>query len=522
MATQMNKRLLELWMSESTASTRFCKSDSSYKERCIQQEEELKKKIRESHKRESQRSKVHSIDFGIQYGVSRKNSEDTQKIEKVIKSDTARNTRADKGLPSLYQCAEALKERTYLINYSDSLYYYNGKCYDIIEKSDTVIRLYRQKVDNRLGGERSLNVIKNLHSFLKTDSNIAVKEFKENRRVAVLDNGIYDVEKQILRPHTPKEIVFSYINANYVEKGTCKYFNIFLDDITEGNEVLKERIWMFLGYVFMQTTEAKVFFLMGEAPDSGKSLLGKFIQSVYPDKYVSNIALTDFNKEFSVAPIVGSAVNLSLDLPASRLNSLAVSKIKMLTGGDTININQKYEPVFSYKNRAKLIFATNFSISLSENDDAFWNRMVYLPFNRTIPKSKQNKKLFDLISREKDVIVSEALRYAKRLIDLDFQFPTTPQIEYRMQEWQGRVSASIENFVQECCICSDKYRGELVTRLYYSYEEYCNVSGYVPKNYQIFKKFLEEQIGLKHYKMRDGGDNPQSAFKGIKLKSDFD
>lgn len=59
----------------------------------------------------------------------------------------------------------------------------------------------------------------------------------------------------------------------------------------------------------------------------------------------------------------------------------AVSLLKMLTGGDTVEIEQKYMAKFNYRNRAKLLFASNFPIEMYENDDAFGQRMVYLPFD---------------------------------------------------------------------------------------------------------------------------------------------
>ncbi len=420
------------------------------------------------------------------------------------------------GLPPLHRCAELLLERVHFIKYGECLYCYNDICYDIVDKDD-VISLYRDKVDAKLGNVKSLGSISQLHRFLCTDKLITIKESEHNKRIAVLKNGIYDVMREELLPHSHEDIVFSYVDADYVEDGECPYFEKFLQDVTDGDEVLQERIWMFLGYTFLQTTEAKTFFVMGEAPDSGKSLLGNFIESLYPEQYVSNIALTDLNRNFALAPIVGKAVNISLDLPSSRLNTMAVSKLKMLTGGDAININEKNVPEYRYRNRAKLIFASNFPIRLIEPDDAFWNRLVYLPFNKSVPKAKQDIRLSEKFQRERNVIVSKALHYARQLVLNDFCFSTTPQIERKMQEWQGRTCATIENFISDCCICGEEIRGELVDTLYRAYESYCGDTGYVAKNRYIFKQFLEEQIGLKHFKMRDGGENPQSAFRGIQL-----
>lgn len=134
---------------------------------------------------------------------------------------------------------------------------------------------------------------------------------------------------------------------------------------------------MFLGYIFTQSLDAKAFFIMGHTPNSGKSLLGKFISCLYEEKYISTIALSDFNGDFSMGTLVGAAVNISLDLPSSRLSLIAVSKLKMLTGGDMITINEKYVPQFKYQNRAKFIFASNHPLKLVEDDEVFWERVVF-------------------------------------------------------------------------------------------------------------------------------------------------
>lgn len=303
------------------------KDINTLKSRALQEEEQYRNYICDKRKRkEPVADNFESFDLKNSSSTSQNASEspkhsDPKRDEKVLS-----NSRSDaRGLPPLYRCAELLKERVPLITYGDSLYYYNGKCYDIIEGND-IISLYRAYVDDKVGNEKNLSSISQLNMFLCTDRTIAVQEFVKNLRIAVLNNGIYDVMNEKLIPHTHKNVVFSYINAEYVEYGQCPSFDKFLYSVTEGDEALQKRLWMMLGYILMQSIEAKVFFVMGEAPDSGKSLLGNFIESLFPKKYVSNIALADFNRGFSLAPIVGSAINISLDLPATRLNATAVSK----------------------------------------------------------------------------------------------------------------------------------------------------------------------------------------------------
>lgn len=433
------------------------------------------------------------------------------------KLHSAGSSSTNKGLPSLYECAKRLKLRSHLICYMESLYVFNGKCYDYLSPGD-VVQLYRDKVDYQLGGEKSLRNVKQLHEYLCTDSGLQINEIEDDQRIAVLQNGVFDVEAGKLRKHSDNRVVFSYVKANYSERGRCEYFHRFLECITHGDKTLQERLWQFLGYMLMQTTEGKAFFVMGLAPDSGKSVMGNLIESLFDKRYVSNIALNDFNRNFALAPIVGSAINISLDLPSTRLKPSAVSQLKMLTGGDTFTVSQKYMPEFSYRNRAKLLFASNFPIELYENDNAFWKRMVYLPFDYSISKSHQNTDLLKLLQAERDSIVSEALYHARALVENNFCFPTTPLIERRMEEWQGRINSSIEEFLHDCCVLDANYRGELTETLFSAYERYCALSDFVAKTRSFFKQFLENEVGLKHFKMRDGGENPQSAFRGIKIK----
>lgn len=435
------------------------------------------------------------------------------------KNKLQKQTQSSKGLPSLAECAEALLQKITIINYGNHLYYYNGRYYQQINDMD-VLTLYRDYVDKKIGGEKTVSRIGQLYKFLLSESKLKKESIPMNLPMAVLENGIYDIVKQKLYRHTSKVITFSCINAKYVEDEKCPVFEQFLSDVTGNDEVLIERLWMFLGYVLMQTVEAKSFFIMGLAPDSGKSVLGNFIESLFPRECVSNIALNDLNKNFSLAPIVGSAVNISLDLPSSRLNADAVSSLKMLTGGDVVTINEKYVPKFSYSNRAKFIFATNNSISLAEQDRAFWNRLVYLPFNYTVPKKKQDRCLQRRLDKEKNAIVSKALGKARKLLKNNFVFPTTPNIERQVREWQGLENPTIDEFVDEYCLLGKEYAGETIERLYSLYEQYCYDFGYEPRSRIIFKNYLENTFNLRHTKMRLGAENPRSAFKGIAIRGD--
>ena len=262
------------------------------------------------------------------------------------------------------------------------------------------------------------------------------------------------------------------------------------------------------------------FFVMGQASNSGKSLFGHFIQKLFDSSCVSAIALSDMNGEFSLGQLVGKTVNISLDLPHSKVSVAAASKLKMLTGGDLITVNEKYRKQFKYQNRAKFIFASNHPIQLTQDDDAFWERLVFLPFDYSVSRENQNENLLRELLDEKDAVVSKALKYARKLMKRHYQFPTTQEIEKRVRAWRGLEIDTINDFIQNCCLVSEENKGELMEDLYREYIKFCIEQGetYVKQN--EFKRYLEDQLGLVHRKMRrESGMNPQSAFCGIQLYS---
>lgn len=423
------------------------------------------------------------------------------------------------GIPPLCDCVKRLKEKVRIICVENRLYYFNGACYKALDKTK-LVQLYRDNVDRNLHGAKNVKGFYELYSYLLTDSEIQVKlNPGKLSNLAILKNGIYNVKKARLEPFDSAVIAFSYVDAEYTEDTECPRFEKLLRDVTGDDSILIERLWRFLGYIFTQSMDAKAFFVMGCAPNSGKSLLGKFIMKLYEPQYVSSVALSDFNGDFSLGTLVGAAVNVSLDLPSSRLGTAAVSKLKMLTGGDLITINEKYVPQFKYQNQAKFIFASNHPIRLVEDDEAFWERLVYLPFNYSVDKSEQDTDLLKKLLKEKDAVVSKALEYAQKLLKENYIFPTTEEIERQVRKWRGIEIDTVCGFLEERCLIGEQYEGETVADLYEAYVGYCKEEGETAKNKLTLKDYLQNQVGLRHVKSRLGkGGNPKSAFCGIALQ----
>ncbi len=418
---------------------------------------------------------------------------------------------------SLEEYSRALLAEAKLINVDGHLYIYNDICYESCSVSD-LITFYRDHIDRGLHGARGLATFRELYKYLLADSRLVADESKmAPAEYCFLTNGIFDVKKQRLKKHTDNTVAFSFVNARYVENPVCKRFDRFVDETTGGDKTLTRRFWYMLAYIFIQSMEAKVFFVLGIAKNSGKSLVGNLIRNLFLSKHVSAIALNDMNMEFSLAPIVGAAVNINMDLPKGRLNNNAVSRVKQLTGGDLVPIHEKFAPDFAYLNRAKLIFGTNHPITLTGEDDAFWSRMVFIPFMHSVPPEKQKAGLLKKFLEEKDSIVSKALQYGRDLIEDHYIFPSTSESRSYIASWRNDGQYFIDKFLEECCDTSDVTAREFMSNLYSAYCAFYRLKGST-QIYNQLKSHIEQLEGVDHFKMRpEPTANPRSAFIGIAL-----
>ena len=408
-----------------------------------------------------------------------------------------------------------LNKRVSIISYGNALYYHNGYYYAYLD-AEHLIRLYREHVDYELNYESSLYGYKDLYECCVTDPKLQRSEAENEPIYAPLQNGIFDLEKQRLYPHSPDRLTFTCIKAKYDPKAKCPVFDSFLFWVTHGNPQLLERFWMALGSLFIYPTRGKFFIFMEGVSNSGKSVLGNFCQRLYPKESVSNIRLRTMKENFGLMRLLGAVINFELDMPNTKLNAEVVSRLKQITGGDSIDVPRKYLSSVTLERQIKFVFASN-------HPDAFEKRIVYLPFDRAVPDDQQDPYLGDKIWAERNAIVTKALHYARKLVQLNYIFPKIPQVDSAEYVVQNSSIKSAGQFVQESCERCDPDVVTALEDLYNAYLDFCKEKDVWACSRSAFKEALT-MMELEHTRSRCPGNdmivrkNPVSAFRGIRLR----
>ena len=392
---------------------------------------------------------------------------------------------------SLVETTRELKKYIHIISCGGVLYYHNEYYYTQLD-SKQLIKLYRQNVDYELNNESSLRGYKDLYDCLVTDPQIECSEPEDEPIYAPLENGILDLMEWKLYPHSPDQITFTCIKAKYDPQAKCQIFEEYLQRVTGGDSLLSERVWMAIGYLLIYPARGKFFIFMKGIGNSGKSVLGSFIRRLYPKESISSIRLKQMKNEFGMSSLANAVINFDMDMPSSKIDEEAASRLKQITGGDSINVPRKFRDDALLERRIKFVFSSNHPIIIDGEDDALLKRIIYLPFNYAIPDDQQDPDLGDKIWKERDAIATKALRYARKLVKLNYIFPEIPQMDNAKCIVRDSIAKTVGKFVQESC---DKSESKAVTAtedLYNAYSDYCKEKNMWACSQKAFTKELTQ------------------------------
>lgn len=420
-----------------------------------------------------------------------------------------------------YDIMQQLLKKVYFLLVTGGLYFFDGTVYEPLsdEKAYHLIMRYCRADIMSIG---TPSIVKQILQFVKMEPDLVYDNPPPVSHLLAFRNGVLDLRTGCFMPPSPNIFLTSFLNIDYFPNisENCPFFEQYVHTIANGDEGLYARVWEAIGYFLSADMNGKCFLLLYGASDTGKSVFGKFLASFFTSDAIASVDLYKLGERFSLFGLVGKRLNLCLDLPAGKLKSTAVSNLKQLTGGDTLNAEAKYANAFSFENTCKLIFASNHRLILPEKDDAFENRVVLLPFTVTIPKGQQDKHLLEKFEPEKPAIVTKALRYYRQLVARNYQFSglNTSVVDVEAEFIQSEYD-TISEFVRYGCEFADDEK-TLTFVLHQAYINFCLGNKYVPcRDQRIFSRILKQICGdrIKAGKWRDNryGANPMNGYHGI-------
>jgi P4 family phage/plasmid primase-like protien len=169
------------------------------------------------------------------------------------------------------------------------------------------------------------------------------------------------------------------------------------------------------------------------------------------------------------------------------------SRVKMLTGGDTLSARFMGQNFFDFKPTHTLFMAVNHLPEVKSGGDGFWRRLRKIDFRKTIPADKRKENLAQtLIAEEGPGILQWMVDGAVRLTNQGFNEPESVKMatqSYRHEE------DHIAKFIDEKTILADT-ASVTKTALFNAYRDWCIDNGEKPISQNNLSREIKGRLGV--------------------------
>lgn len=411
--------------------------------------------------------------------------------------------------------------------YGGCMYFFNGAFYEGMEKDEFDYIL--DAVMDKRGVPASESFRKGIYAacWRKVIGNNVESA---NRSLVCFTNGVVDLSQDIpvLKPHSAKFPVFYQLPYPYNESAICPKWEEFLKQVLP-DETLRKNLQEFLGLVFINRSQAKVetmMWLHGNGAN-GKSVIFNTIMGVFGRKNITNYDIKDLTastqKERNIAAINGKLLNYCSDVDSKTIIS---DSIKALISGEPMMGRPMYQEAFTVYDIPLMMGNTNRVPFFKENSDAWLRRIRPIPFEVSIPESKQDKMLSDKLSKEYSGILNWILAGRARIIRNKYHFTDSERIEAFIRSYKesGNTVKQFEGYLGIRAVPKSPFeKGKTIScdALYYKYRAWCDIVKSRVGDTPMTSKSFFKAMGELGYVKQKGPSGQVFRYFGQKTIEDF-
>ena len=427
------------------------------------------------------------------------------------------NGRGEEKIVILYETLTKHLERKFaIVSYGGNPFVYVKGSYKDERKEiwSEARRLIEKQAGVKLDRKKIAEIEREVKARIIGDTYIRENPFNKlppHKFVPVKNGVVLNLNgKRILLPSSPAWGFTYCLNVKYDETKDCPKIKQFIQSlIPKDHFILYEAIAAALLPVYQYQGN---YMLVGSG-SNGKSTFLTLLRDFLGPENVASISLQELvNNRFKPAELFGKLANIYADLPDEALRHTGI--FKMLTGGDQITVEKKYQHPFQFVNRARMYFSANVLPEVNDETYAFWRRWIVIEFPFQFD---ENPNLIKEITSEdeKSGLLNIVLDTLNKIVEQGLT--KTGLVEEMREKWRER-SNPVYAFVKNC-VTRDPNSFETKDEVYSAYVDFCNMKDLrvLPKN--IFAMELQRLIDVKTTRKKIAGQRVM-CWEGIKLKCD--
>jgi putative DNA primase/helicase len=394
------------------------------------------------------------------------------------------------GEEAIELAVEVIMKNHYFITIEESkeILYYVNEVY--IPGGDILIETLSESMFERGVSNGSIGEIK---GHIKRNTYSSLEKLDKDINIINLQNGLYDINKNELKPHTPYYHSINQIPVKYDSNAKSKSFGKFFSEVLYPAEI-RTAIEV-MAYTFWRDCPFEYYFKLHGYGANGKSVFTSLLTKLHGLRNVSNVSLLSLiNNRFALSDLANKSVNIDTELSTTIIKD--TSLLKKLTGGrrQPIRIEQKYHTLFDIFLYAKLFFNANTIIESADQTAANYRREIIISFPNTFEGKKADPRLLDKLTTEEELsgIFNVLMQALRNILKNKGIYLNEKTIEEKTLKHERAVN-HIKCFISEA-IVDEGTESDYVIKsdLFESYKKYCKIYSLAPKSIEAFGRDLKK------------------------------
>jgi putative DNA primase/helicase len=353
--------------------------------------------------------------------------------------------------------------------------------------------------------------IKEMVDLARSDVPVMPNELDTSPDLLNTESGTIDLCTGELREHRHEDLITKIAPTRYRPDAAAPTWEIFLKRVLPGED-LRAFVQRAVGYSATGDTSEQCMFINHGGGANGKSTFQEAIAAALGD-YAMRAPT-----EMLLAKRTDSVPNDVARLKGARFVSaseteegrrLAESRIKDLTGQDTITARFMKAEWFDFAPSHKLWLSTNHKPEIRGTDAAIWRRIRLVSWTVTIPPEEQDRKLPIALRHELAGILAWVVRGCLQWRREGLQ--ATDEVRKATGEYRAEMDV-LAGFLSECCEL-DTGHWEYAKDLYECYKRWCDENGERPEPQRKFGG----RLGERGFQRDRGGSRGAGIWRGVRL-----
>lgn len=344
------------------------------------------------------------------------------------------------------------------------------------------LRKYRKK-GIKVNSQQISSLAKMMRSDIYKPERVVNRAQAEGTRYINLRNGMYDLEERRLVNHRADLLLINQLDFDYDEDAACPAFDNYLHSsltLPDGKTTDHDMVALVhqaLGYTMTARVDLKVAFLLKGVPDSGKSTLLALIHDLMGN-LATSIDLTKLaKKDFMLAETVGKNAVTFPEAEEGQMLPDAIFK-NLVGGGDLVWSDVKHGRGIHFIPTAKIWWAMNGMMRVSDRSGATFNRFKLILFNRSFIEAEKDYSLLSKLRQERSGIFNTIMHQYHILQRNGWR--KVKQSDGALAQYKNENDTEKTYLDQRCEL--DERNSIRGGELYSDYKLWCELNGFKPKN----------------------------------------